>query len=92
LPTGGNGSSPASRRREDKKAVNVYLGAADRGKVYRGDLPGRTPALPSNQDPVEPRLKGLLLQWSGEKEHFHKNIKEVNQKENGTPKKGTLQR
>jgi hypothetical protein len=40
----GNGSSPGSRRREDKNAVNVYLGAADRGKVYRGDLPGRTPA------------------------------------------------
>jgi len=54
LPTGGNGSSPASRRREVKNAVNVYLGAADRGKVYRGDLPGRTPALPSNQ-----------LFWSG---------------------------
>jgi len=82
----GKGSSPGSRRREDKNAVNVYLGAADRGKVYRGDSLGRTPPLPSNQDPAERRLKALLLQWLRENEHFHENMKEVNQKQNGTPK------
>ena len=85
MPTGGNGSSPASRRREVKNAVNVYLGAADRGKVYRGDLPGRTPALPSNQDPAECRLNVLLLQWSRENEHFHTQEVKRKQTTKGMP-------
>jgi hypothetical protein len=50
--------------------------------IFRGE----PRPLPSNQDPVELRLEGLLLQWSREKEHFHKDMKEVHQKQNGTPK------
>jgi hypothetical protein len=85
LPTGGYGSSQGSRRREDKKAVNVYLGAADRGKVCLGDPLGRTPALPSNQDPAECRLNVLLLQWSGENEHFHTQEVKRKQTTKGMP-------